>query len=92
LELDYSVAKGMPFIRIKGGGESLPLANRRISRPLLVLQISSLIPSKRTAFTSVAFFPIMGIAGWCRPSREHGQMHGEQLLYDGFLAKLAQKL
>jgi hypothetical protein len=41
---------------------------------------------------TLAILPIMGISGWDGPTGEYGQMHGQQLFYIGFLAKLAQKL
>ena len=40
----------------------------------------------------MALFPVMGVIRWYRPTREHGEVYGEQLLYTRVLEKLASQL
>jgi protein-cysteine N-palmitoyltransferase HHAT len=44
------------------------------------------------ALNTMALFQTMGAGRRCRPAREHGPMHGEQLLSLGLLACLAPEL
>ena len=41
------------------------------------------------AASPVAFLSSVGAGGWSGPTREHGALHGEQLLAPRFLALMA---
>jgi hypothetical protein len=45
-----------------------------------------------TAAPALAFLSFVGTGGWHRPTREHGALHGEQLLTPRFLARVASLL
>lgn len=44
------------------------------------------------ATDTVALFPVMGVIRWYRPTGEHGEVYGKQLLYTRVLEKLASQL